>query len=106
MGVLIGFLFAGLGLVIVIFAVVRFGARPPAIPRDSVLVYRLEGAVPESPGVTIPLPFFEGRTPPTVRDHWELLRKAAADSRIRAVLFMPQGVDAGWAKLEEIRSGI
>ncbi|HEX8986304.1 MAG TPA: signal peptide peptidase SppA, partial [Bryobacteraceae bacterium] len=106
LGVLIGFLFAGLGLVIVIFAVARFGARPPEISRDSVLVYRLEGAVPESPGITIPLPFFEGKTPPTVRDHWELLRKAAADSRIRAVLFMPQGVDAGWAKLEEIRSGI
>ncbi|HVX65238.1 MAG TPA: S49 family peptidase, partial [Bryobacteraceae bacterium] len=106
LGVLIGFLFAGLGVVIVLFAAVRFGSRPPSIPGEAVLVYRLEGSVPESPQVEIPLPFFESRTAPTVRDHWETLRKAAGDARIRAVLFMPQGVDAGWGKLEEIRADL
>jgi protease-4 len=106
LGVLIGFLFSGLALVIFFFAMLRFASRPPSIPAGSVLVYRLEGSVPESPQLEIPLPFFEGMSPPTVRDHWELLRKAAADSRIRAILFMPQGVDAGWAKLDEIRSNL
>jgi protease IV len=106
LGVLIGVLFAGLGVVIVLFAAVRLGSRPPSIPSGAVLVYRLEGSVPERPQVEIPLPFFESRTSPTVRDHWETLRKAATDSRIRAVLFMPQGVEAGWGKLEEIRSDL
>ncbi len=106
LGVLIGILFAVLGLVIVVFAAARWGSRPPSVPADAVLVYRLEGSVPEAPQVEIPLPFFENRTSPTVRDHWETLHKAAADSRIRAVLFMPAGVNAGWGKLEEIRAGI
>ncbi|MGE5647388.1 MAG: signal peptide peptidase SppA [Acidobacteriota bacterium] len=106
LGVLIGLLFSGLALVVLLFAIARFASRPPAIPGGSVLVYRLQGDVPEAPQVEIPLPFFERMSAPTVRDHWEMLRKAAADSRIRALLLMPEGVGAGWAKIDEIRSGI
>lgn len=106
LGVLIGFVFFGLALVVFFFALVRFSSRPPSIPSGSVLVYKLEGPVPEKPQIEIPIPFFERMSPPTVRDHWETLRKAAADSRIRAILFMPRGVGAGWAKLEEIRSDL
>jgi protease-4 len=106
LGFLIGFVFCGLALVIFFFALVRLGSRPPSIPASAVLSYRLEGSIPETPQVEIPLPFFEHIAAPTVRDHWEMFRKAAADPRIRGILFTPQGVDAGWGKLEEIRSGI
>lgn len=106
LGVLIGFLFSGLALVIFFFAVLRMSTLPPSIPDASILVLSLAGSVPESPPVEIPLPVFRRMSPPTVRDHWELLRKAAADPRIRAVVFMPQGVEAGWGKLQEIRGDL
>jgi protease IV len=106
LGVLVGFVFFGLASIILLVAMVRLTARPATISSGSVLVYKLEGSVPESPQLEIPLPFFENRSPLTVRDHWETLRKAAADPRIRAILFMPQGVDAGWAKLEELRADL
>lgn len=106
LGVLIGFVFSGLTLIIVVFAAARFASRPPTIAGGSVLVYRLEGAVPEKPQIEIPIPFFQRMSPLTVRDHWEMLHKAAADPRIRAILFMPQGVSAGWAKVQEIRSDL
>jgi protease-4 len=35
-----------------------------------------------------------------------MLRKAAADPHIRAVVFEPEGLSAGWAKLEEIRADL
>lgn len=106
LGVLIGFLFSGLALVIFFFAMLRLASRPPSVPDASILVLTLGGSVPESPAVEIPLPIFERMSPPTVRDYWELLRKAAADRRIRAVVFMPQGVEAGWAKLQELREDL
>ena len=106
LGVLFGFLFIGLAVVIFLVVVARIASRRPAIASDSILIYRIEGAVPEKPGVEIPLPFFQQMAPPTVRDHWELFRKAAADSRVRGILFMPEGVSAGWAKLDEIRSAL
>lgn len=106
LGVLVGFIFFGLAAIIFLVALVRLGSRPATIASGSVLVYKLSGSVPESPQLEIPLPFFESRSPLTVRDHWETLRKAAADPRIRAIVFMPQGAEAGWAKLEEIRSDL
>jgi protease-4 len=106
LGILIGFLFSGLALVIFFFAMLRLASRPPGIPVASILILKLEGPVPESPSVEIPLPLFERMSPATVRDYWELLRKAAADRRIRAVVFMPQGVQAGWGKLQELREDL
>ena len=87
LGVLIGFLFSGLALVIFFFAMLRLGSTPPEIPDDSMLTLKIEGPVPESPSVEVPLPVFERLSPPTVRDYWELLRKAAADRRIRAEVY-------------------
>jgi protease-4 len=107
LGLLVGFLFCVLALVVVLFAAVRFANRPPSIPENAVLMLKLQGEMPESPGIEVPFPLpFLQTAPPTVKDYWELLRKAAADSRIRAVVFQPQGVQAGWGKLEEIRQDI
>ena len=35
-----------------------------------------------------------------------MLRNAAADSRIKALVLEPRGLSVGWAKLEEIRDDI
>ncbi len=102
-GVLTGIILAGLVLVIVVFAAVRLSERPPSVAGRSTLILRLDGEIPERAPVTIPLPFFEERTPLTMSDIWDILRKAEADDRIKAVVLMPEGVRTGWAKLEEIR---
>ena len=47
-----------------------------------------------------------GRPGLTVSNLWMTLRKAAADSHIKAVVLEPDMVVAGWAKLEEIRSDV
>jgi protease-4 len=106
LGILAGFILAATAAVILVFAAVQLGRPRPVVPDGAVLVYRLQGAIPEAPPMEIPLPFFERHSPATVKENWELLRKAAADSRIRAVVFMPQDVSAGWAKLQEIRAGL
>jgi len=106
LGLLIGFLLAALGAAIAFIVIVRAGAAPPSIPSSSILVVPIRGSVPEKPGLEIPLPYFEQTSAPTVRDTWELLKKAAADSRIRAIVLEPSDLTAGWAKMQEIRNDI
>src|SRR6266567_32790 len=93
--------------VVLVFSLARFGTdKRVAVPDNATLVLQLEGEIPERPPVEYPIPFFEQHTPSTVKDVWELLRKAAVDSRVKAVVFEPRNLDAGWAKLEEIRAGL
>ena len=101
-GVVTGIILAGLMLVILVFAAARLSDRPPSMPGRTTLVLRLEGEVPERAPVTIPLPFFEERAPLTMSDVWDVVRKAEADPRVKAVVVMPAGLSVGWAKLEEI----
>ncbi len=42
----------------------------------------------------------------TMMETWRLLRKAAADSRIKALVLEPRGLEVGWAKLEELRDDV
>ncbi|MGI8743890.1 MAG: signal peptide peptidase SppA [Bryobacteraceae bacterium] len=104
-------LFSGLFLVILagvilIFVVVKiagsFGDRKPTIADGSTLILKLEGAVPEKAAPEIPLPFLEDQAHMTVQQVWQTLKKAAVDPKIKAVIFEPRGVGAGWAKMEEI----
>ncbi|MGE5567772.1 MAG: signal peptide peptidase SppA [Rhodospirillales bacterium] len=106
LGLLVGIVLCGLALVIAFFVAVRVSARPPSIPSDAILALTVEGDIPESPPIEVPLPLFQQARPATVRENWELLRKAAADSRIRAVVFMPQNLTVGWAKLQELRNNL
>ena len=48
----------------------------------------------------------DDHTPLTVIGVWSALDKAAADARIKAVVLQPEGLSAGWAKLEELRLDI
>lgn len=106
-GVLTGILLAGLLAVTLVFALIRASSeRRPEVSSGSTLMLRLEGEIPERPPVEFPIPFLERQNPPTVADVRDLLRKAAADARIEAVVFEPQGLRVGWGKLQELRSAL
>lgn len=105
-GILTGFILAGLILFIAVFAVLRIREKPPAIADNSTLVLHLEGDLPERAPVEYPIPFLEMKTPLTVVNVWEMLRKAAADRRVKAILLEPQNLSIGWGKLEELRGDL
>jgi protease-4 len=109
-GLVVGILVSGLVALIMIFAFVRlvgsFGERPVNVADGSTLVFKLEGEVPEKSPAEIPIPIFEEQTPLTVEQVWDAFRRAAADSRIKAVVFEPRGLSIGWAKMQEIHDEI
>jgi protease-4 len=105
-GVVTGVILAGLFVIIAVFALARMRDKTPSIADGSTLVLELEGDIPERAPVEFPSPFLERRVPPTVADVWATLRKASADSRIRAIVFEPRGLQIGWGKLEEIRADL
>src|SRR5579863_3576492 len=107
LGFVIGIVFAGLAVVILGFAVARLGSRRSvSVANNSTLVLQLEGDVPERAPVEFPIPFLNEEQPLTVAETWQVLRNAAADSRIKALVLEPRGLSVGWAKLEEIRDDI
>jgi protease-4 len=107
LGFVIGILFVALAGVILVAAAIRFGGnRRPQVVANSALVLQLEGDLPEQSPVDFPLPFLEDQQPPTIAETWQMLRNAAADSRIRAIVLEPRGLSVGWAKLEELRADI
>jgi protease IV len=106
-GLLTGAILAVLLAVMAVFSLARFSTEKRAVVPDSAtLVLRLEGDIPERAPIEFPIPFFEQQSQATVKDVWELLRKAAADPRVKAVVLEPRGVGAGWAKLEEIHADL
>jgi protease-4 len=106
-GLISGIVLTVVTAVIAVFSLARFGAeKKAAVPDNAVLVFNLAGEVPERAPVEFPIPFFESQTPVTVLESWDALRKAAADSRIRAVVLEPRGLAVGWGKLHEIRGAI
>jgi protease-4 len=106
LGFVIGLVFAGVVALIIGAAAMRFSDRPPVVADGSTLVLHLEGELPEQPPVTLPIPFLEDQQPMTMIETWQLLRKAAADSRIKALVLEPRELEVGWAKLEELRGSI
>jgi protease-4 len=109
-GLVLGVLLCGLILVVLVFAAVRFAGsyanRPSSISDGSTLVLDLEGGIPERLPAEIPIPILQSQTPMSVLQVWDTFRRAAADSRIRGILFEPRGLDIGWAKMEEIHDEI
>src|SRR3974377_994191 len=100
-GVATGVALVFLSIFLVFFALLRFRERPPEIATNSALVLHLTGSVPEKAPVEIP--FLSNRPSLTVSNVWMALRKAATDSHIRAVVLEPERLQAGWAKLQELR---
>lgn len=105
LGLLCGLVLAGLSVFILFFVMIRLGDRRPVISDASTLVLRLEGDIGERPGVDIPFPMFREASP-TMEDTWSILKKAAVDPKIKAIVLMPAGLQAGWGKLSEIRDGV
>ena len=103
-GLVTGVLLVFLTIGVLFFALLRFREKPPGIAANSVLVLRLRGDLPERAPVEIPI-FSQGPSL-TVSNVWMSLRTAAADSHIKAVVLEPEGLNAGWAKLEELRGDV
>src|ERR1700693_4216679 len=97
----------GLVSVILVFAAIRLGGeRRVTVAGNSALVLHLEGDLPEAASVELPLPFLGQQQPLTMLETWQLLRKAAADPRIKALVLEPRGLSVGWGQLQELRDDI
>src|SRR5437660_9253795 len=102
LGLLTGAVLIVLIGVIGFFAIASLRSKPPSVADGSTLILRLSGDVPEKPDVEVPIPLLQTKTSLTVQNVWSILRRAAADSRIRAVVFEPENASVGWAKMQEI----
>src|SRR5450755_1093942 len=106
-GLITGVVLCVLGVFLIFFALARsFRERPPAVAQNSVLQLQLTGDIPERPAVEIPFGALADRSAPTVTSVWMMLRKAAVDSRVKAVLLEPESLSVGWGKLEEFRADL
>jgi len=97
-------LITGAILIVVFFAIASLKSKPATVADGSTLILKLSGDVPEKPPVEFPIPFLQDKTPLTVEGVWSMLNRAAADSRIKAVVLEPDSVSIGWAKMQEIHS--
>jgi len=105
-GLVTGVALVFLTIFLLFFTLLRFREKPPAIADNSVLVLRLTGELPEKPPVELP-DFLSSAPPPvTVTGIWRALNSAAGDAHIRAVVLQPEGLSAGWAKLQELRMDV
>src|SRR5262245_25083821 len=104
-GVATGFALTVLVFILMVVAALRFREKPPAVADGSTLILRLDGDIPERPPIELPIPFLQDHTP-TVANVWGLLRRAAADGRIKALVIEPGSLQIGWAKLQELRSDL
>src|SRR5262245_40151721 len=102
-GLVTGVALVFLTIILVFFALLRFREKPPTVADNSVLILKLSGSLPEKAPVDLP-DFLGGSDTATVANVWMSLKKAAADPHIKGILLEPQGLSAGWATLEEIRS--
>jgi protease-4 len=111
LGVLTGIILVVLVGVIGFFAIASLRSKPTNIADGSTLILHLSGTIPEKPPVEFSLPGLGipglGERPSiTVENVWSMLRRAAADSRVKAVIFEPEGVSAGWGTMQEIRADL
>jgi protease-4 len=103
LGILCGILLCVLSVVILVAVAASLAGRAPSVADGSTLILDLAGDIPERNPTTVPTVLLEGPPRPTLLEIRNLLRKAAADKRINAVVLKPDGMGGGWAKSEEIR---
>jgi protease-4 len=80
--------------------------REPAVPSNATLVLRVGGSLAEiAPNDVVG--YLRGTRTPTVRGVVDNLRKAKADSRVRAVMLKPTGFESPfWGKVQEVRDAV
>jgi protease-4 len=106
-GLITGVVLCVLGMFLIFFALARsFRESAPIVAENSVLQLQLSGDIPERPPVEVPFGALADRPAPTVTGVWMMLRKAAVDTRIKAVLLEPESLSVGWGKLEEFRADL
>ena len=105
-GVLTGGILTIIVVVLIVFSFARMKDRTPEVEANSVLYLHIRGEVPERVAVDFPVPFLKPNETLTVTDLWGVLRKAAVDSRIKAVILEPDGAGMGWGKMQEIYADI
>jgi protease-4 len=106
-GLITGVVLCVLGLFLVFFAIARsFRESAPVVAQNSVLRLQLSGDIPERPPVEVPFGALADRPALTVTGVWMMLRNAAVDARIKAVVLEPQSLSVGWGKLEEFRADL
>jgi protease-4 len=106
LGLITGAILVILICVLGFFALASLKSKPPTVADGSTLILRLSGELPEKPPVEFPIPLIEDKTALTVENVWSMLHRAAADSRIKAVVLEPDSLAIGWAKMQEIHSDI
>jgi protease-4 len=106
LGILVGLVLTVLTAAIVLFSFIRMGEARPTVADGTTLILRLDGDIPEKSPVSIPLPFVGTPVPLTIQEVWSGLRRASTDNRVKAVVLTLGRVDAGWAKLAELRDDI
>ena len=106
LGLLTGAILIVLIGVIGFFAIASLRSRPATVADGSTLILRLSGSIPEKPPVEFSIPGFGDHPCITVENVWNMLRRAAADSRVKAVIFEPESVTAGWATMQEIHADL
>jgi protease-4 len=106
LGLIAGIALVFLAIGLLVLLLLRFQSKPPDIAGNSVLVLRLQGDIPEKPPLELPAIFGQGGGGLTIANVWMALRKAAADSRIKAAVLEPEDLSIGWAKLEELRADV
>src|SRR3954451_10922112 len=106
LGLFTGVVLVGLAVVVVTFSAIRMSDRTPVVSDGSTLVLDLRGGMPEKAPVALQIPFIGGPVPVTVEEIWSTLRRAATDSKIKALIVNAGQIDGGWAKANEIRDDI
>ena len=106
LGLLTGAILVVLICVIGFFALASLRAKPATIADGSTLVLHVWGDVPEKPSLEFSLPVIGDHSSITVENVWSMLRRAASDSRIKAVIFEPEGASVGWATMQEIHADL
>lgn len=106
LGVLVGGVLACMAGIVIFFASLRFAEKPPDLPETALLVYSPSGDIPEIAPLEVPFGGFGDQASVSMLDTWRLLRRAAGDDHIKAVLVVPRGLTCGWGKIDEIREGL
>src|ERR1035437_10728714 len=106
LGLLTGAILVVLIGVIGFFAIASLRSKPATIADGSTLILHLRGEVPEKPPVEFSIPGLGERNSITIENVWSMLRRAAADPRVKAVIFEPEGAGVGWGTMQEIRADV
>ena len=105
-GIILTVVIAVIGLFAIAYSFGRNREKPVSVADGSTLVLRLEGDIPERPPVEYNIPFFNQKSVLTVQNVWSILRKSAADSRIKAIVLEPADPQIAWGKLQELHADI